>query len=417
MALPEKKASWKGSYSEDSDPCTVTIVQMRMKSRKKKTNMNSYSSYGSSYPQVVGSPLVVREVKKTLQVRHLHKIVEDHVRLLLDGALEDWQMKHQQNQDARRSSPPFILQFPYKDNIDLSVTGENWKKRLSDYDHQEVELIWNPSFYAQYLFRKNRGPISCFMDSATEEEKPAVEEGEDAEQGDGKIHLEDCLKLMTEEETLGEDNTWYCSQCKDHKQAHKQLALWSSPDVLVVHLKRFSYTRYNRDKVDDEVYFPLKGLDLSSYIRGESANESEPIYDLYAVTNHFGGYGGGHYTAFAVNDGQWVEFDDGATTAIDEAKVQSSSAYMLFYHRRGSSSGSGDVPVGLPSGGASGCDGEGGSIGGEAGEAGVVGNLSARPRENLGLESRGKQPAKAAAGEFGGIADLEEDLDDTAQDE
>jgi len=27
------------------------------------------------------------------------------------------------------------------------------------------------------------------------------------------------------------------------------------------------------------------------------------LYDLYAVSNHFGGLGGGHYTAYAKN---WV---------------------------------------------------------------------------------------------------------------
>ena len=60
---------------------------------------------------------------------------------------------------------------------------------------------------------------------------------------DGKIYLEDCVELMTEEETLGEENTWYCSACKDHKQASKTLELWSAPEVLIIHLKRFSYTR------------------------------------------------------------------------------------------------------------------------------------------------------------------------------
>jgi ubiquitin C-terminal hydrolase len=31
------------------------------------------------------------------------------------------------------------------------------------------------------------------------------------------------------------------------------LDLWSLPEVLVVHLKRFSYTRWNRDKLDTQV--------------------------------------------------------------------------------------------------------------------------------------------------------------------
>ena len=29
--------------------------------------------------------------------------------------------------------------------------------------------------------------------------------------------------------------------------------------------------------------------------------DKKVVYDLYAVSNHFGGLGGGHYTAFAKN--------------------------------------------------------------------------------------------------------------------
>ena len=42
------------------------------------------------------------------------------------------------------------------------------------------------------------------------------------------------------------------------------------------------------------------------------------IYDCFAVSNHFGGVGGGHYTAFAKNiyTGQWYDFDESSASPI-----------------------------------------------------------------------------------------------------
>ncbi len=51
-------------------------------------------------------------------------------------------------------------------------------------------------------------------------------------------------------------------------------------------------TRYWRDKLDVMVEFPVTGLDLSSLAQCPDILPSE--YDLYAVSNHFGGMGGGH---------------------------------------------------------------------------------------------------------------------------
>ncbi len=48
------------------------------------------------------------------------------------------------------------------------------------------------------------------------------------------------------------------------------------------------------------VHYPINGLDISEfYCRTEYDPEFRPIYDLYAVVNHYGGMFGGHYTAFA----------------------------------------------------------------------------------------------------------------------
>ncbi|KAG2011841.1 ubiquitin-specific protease [Coprinopsis cinerea AmutBmut pab1-1] len=145
------------------------------------------------------------------------------------------------------------------------------------------------------------------------------------------ITLQDCLEEFVKEEQLGEDDLWYCPSCKKHQQATKKFDLWKAPDILVVHLKRFSNNRILRDKIDTFVDFPVEGLDLGDKV-GERAvatrlkeqgveleelktvNLDEPlVYDLFAVDEHMGGLGGGHYRAYASNHltGKWYHFDDG----------------------------------------------------------------------------------------------------------
>lgn len=125
------------------------------------------------------------------------------------------------------------------------------------------------------------------------------------------ISLEDCLDEFGKPEVLSENDAWYCPRCKEHRRASKTFELWKSPDVLVIHLKRFSAQGRNlRDKLDVLVDFPVEGLDLSSRVAMQEDGKS-PIYDLLAVDNHYGGLGGGHYTAFAQNftDKTWYEYN------------------------------------------------------------------------------------------------------------
>lgn len=89
----------------------------------------------------------------------------------------------------------------------------------------------------------------------------------------------------------------YCPVCKKHCQAGKKLDLWRLPEILVIHLKRFSYSRYLKNKLETYVDFPIHDLDLSNYI-AQKSGESSHRYLLYAISNHYGSMGGGHYTAF-----------------------------------------------------------------------------------------------------------------------
>ncbi|KAJ1658810.1 hypothetical protein IWQ61_002012 [Dispira simplex] len=170
-----------------------------------------------------------------------------------------------------------------------------------------------------------------------------------------QLSLDDCLGEFTREEKLSANDSWYCPRCKTHQQAKKKVDLWRMPEILVVHLKRFSHTRTWRNKLDMNIEFPLEGLDLSHVVAhanrsdhnqpamegtmGEAEEESL-TYDLYGVCNHFGRLGGGHYTAYAKNSQteRWYEYDDSCVRPVDTNHVHDTvvtpAAYVLFYQRR-----------------------------------------------------------------------------------
>jgi ubiquitin carboxyl-terminal hydrolase 4/11/15 len=143
-------------------------------------------------------------------------------------------------------------------------------------------------------------------------EDPALSEKKRARQQRRKhgITLDDCLDEFGKEEILSEQDMWYCPRCKEHRRASKKFELWKTPDVLIVHLKRFSSAGFRRDKIDVMVDFPMEGLDLTTRVIEKEDGKTE-VYDLFAVDDHWGGLGGGHYTAFAenFNDHVWYEYN------------------------------------------------------------------------------------------------------------
>ncbi|OMJ17634.1 Ubiquitin carboxyl-terminal hydrolase 4 [Smittium culicis] len=171
------------------------------------------------------------------------------------------------------------------------------------------------------------------------------------------VTLYDCFNEFVTEEQLGEQDSWYCSECKEFRQATKKLDLWRLPEILVIHLKRFDHSRQWSNKINTLVDFPLEGLDLSEFFLAQKSENTDggdgtrlnpPIYDLYATSNHFGGLGGGHYTAFArhpVNN-NWYDYNDSSVTLINDpsSEVVSSSAYVLFYRLRTKSFSNNDNP-------------------------------------------------------------------------
>ncbi|KAL0696074.1 hypothetical protein Bca4012_063254 [Brassica carinata] len=148
-----------------------------------------------------------------------------------------------------------------------------------------------------------------------------------------EVSLFSCLEAFIAEEPLGPEDMWYCPACKEHRQAKKKLDLWKLPEILVVHLKRFTYSRFLKNKIDTLVNFPVHDLNLSKYVMNKDGQSC--FYELYAVSNHYGGLGGGHYTACAklMDENKWYDFDDSRVSPVDESEIKTSAAYVLFYRR------------------------------------------------------------------------------------
>lgn len=114
---------------------------------------------------------------------------------------------------------------------------------------------------------------------------------------------------------LAPDDAWKCPHCKQLQQGMVKMNLWTLPDILILHLKRFRQVGERRNKLTTLVHFPLAGLDMAPHMVNHTCSTHPPtlqpswnqarqhelappdfLYDLYAVCNHHGGMHGGHYT-------------------------------------------------------------------------------------------------------------------------
>jgi ubiquitin carboxyl-terminal hydrolase 4/11/15 len=215
-----------------------------------------------------------------------------------------------------------LKDFPYelvveKKNVFSQIDNLNFKNSESN---RIVINITNMKFVEE----KFKAISSCMSYASKDKSKAS--------------NLHDCLEHFRLTEKLEKDNQWYCNKCKKHQQAFKKLELFHTPKLLILHLKRFSYSsgrsryRISAEKVDKVIDFPIEELDLSNYVTGPGSVNSK--YELYAVSQHYGSTGGGHYTAICRNFGKWFNFNDSSVSSSSESNVVSSAAYLLFYRKK-----------------------------------------------------------------------------------
>ena len=293
------------------------------------------------------------------------------------GKMEDEAKKGEKNKKKNNDSAildlfdqtanhPLMLQYlgVYNFNkTNIMEKKENWKNVVFPFDPKkstiktiiksaleknneltDIELlfkiIWKPVFAKEYsegaspLEMEKSEKLEDILKTQKEDEFLKKNNAKNIKENEGKkknkkLKLEELLNNFNELEKLTKDNKWYCPKCKQFQLADKKMEIFTINEVVIIHLKRF---RNNR-KIDNLVEFPIEGLDLGSYLSNKSDKD---IYDLFAVANHVGGLHGGHYFAYCKNciDGEWYEFNDSHVSKIDNKKVVSENAYVLFYKRK-----------------------------------------------------------------------------------
>ena len=158
------------------------------------------------------------------------------------------------------------------------------------------------------------------------------EEKQNSEYDNDEITLKKCLELFSKEEKLKPGDEWYCPQCKNQVLPNKKMELYYTPKILIICFKRFTKGYYYWQRNDENILFPINDFNMKEFITGPDKNHS--VYDLFAVSQHYGGTGFGHYTAICKNFDKWYSYDDSSVYEVYPEKAITSDAYVLFYRRK-----------------------------------------------------------------------------------
>lgn len=151
-----------------------------------------------------------------------------------------------------------------------------------------------------------------------------------------KCNIYDLFDNFSKMEILDNENQWFSPYCQQKVNAEKINLIWDSPKVFIILIKRFEYTEYGPEKLNHLVDFPIYDLDITKYLHENNVSKYKK-YNLFAINNHdsmnSNGINFGHYYSYCKNsiDNKWYNYDDDDVNEIDENKLITNKAYMLFY--------------------------------------------------------------------------------------
>lgn len=159
-----------------------------------------------------------------------------------------------------------------------------------------------------------------------------------------KFSLDELITKYVSSEELDNNNMLTCSFCHIKNKQYKQTKLWNTPKILIIQIKRFLMNDYGimSRKLNNLIDYPVRNLDLSSYIDDDSPHKNNAKYNLFGVNCHhslgnFNTINFGHYTTIVKSrhDHCWYHYDDSRPVEkiTTSNELVNNSAYLLFYYK------------------------------------------------------------------------------------
>jgi hypothetical protein len=146
--------------------------------------------------------------------------------------------------------------------------------------------------------------------------------------------VQKALQRFTAGEVLDGQNSYKCPKQNKMVRAVKRMSIEDSPNILIIQLKRFEFSRSGR-KISKHVDFD-QTLDLSPYM-SHAPKKGSALYELYGILVHQGySMHSGHYYCFlkGTGGGEWHKFDDTRVHATSARNAMGQSPYILFYTKK-----------------------------------------------------------------------------------
>ncbi|CAF2848126.1 unnamed protein product [Rotaria sp. Silwood2] len=323
--------------------------------------------YNSGRNERFGAPIVVRVPRqsnyRTLQL----SIIKAQRSLIRDDVMEyaqDYVVFQLTLVDQYQSTSFGTLKQEYSISHDVQwpLYLEKIIEILDAHDgpgigpsHIQVYANWHEKFVGEFLSKWPYGDDKPDIHQSVAQARATLHQPSSS-----LISLADCFSLFTQSESLNYDDAWMCTHCRRKENGTvKHLKIWTTPSVLIIHLKRFCQTKISNSKLTYPVQFPLDNLNIKRFLsttknltddgEDESVIDDEQdesienqderqygLYDLFAVCNHRGSMSNGHYTAYCKNPitNKWFCYDDHLVSELDPSRVCTPDAYILFYKRR-----------------------------------------------------------------------------------